>query len=81
MGDILGDLNTRRAQVQGMQQDRGNGVITALVPLAEISVTPPTFAHDQGRGIYTMEFSHYDVVPGHLVDKIREEAEKQRQQE
>jgi elongation factor G len=82
MGDILGDLNTRRAQVQGMEQDRGNGVISALVPLAEIQ----RYATDlrsmtQGRGMYTMEFSHYDIVPAHLVDKIREEAEKRRQQD
>jgi len=80
MGDILGDLNTRRAQVLGMRQERGNGIITALVPLAEIQ----RYATDlrsmtQGRGMYTMEFSHYDIVPAHLVEKIKEEAEKRRQ--
>ncbi|MFH1085029.1 MAG: elongation factor G, partial [Chloroflexota bacterium] len=79
MGDILGDLNTRRAQVLGMSQERGNGVIEAIVPLAEIQ----RYATDlrsmtQGRGIYTMEFVRYDIVPGHLVDKIREEAEARR---
>ncbi len=77
MGDILGDLNTRRARVLGMEQNRGNGIVTALVPLAEIQ----RYATDlrsmtQGRGIYTLKFSHYDIVPAHLVDKIAEEAKK-----
>jgi elongation factor G len=81
MGDILGDLNTRRAQVQGMSQERGSGVVTALVPLAEIQ----RYATDlrsmtQGRGMYKMEFSHYDIVPSHLVEKIAAEAAKRREQ-
>ena len=80
MGDILGDLNTRRARVQGMEQLRGNGIIKALVPLAEIQ----RYATDlrsmtQGRGMYSLQFSHYGIVPAHLVDKIREEAQKRRE--
>ncbi len=80
MGDILGDLNTRRARVLGMEQSRGNGVITAQVPLAEIQ----RYATDlrsmtQGRGFYTMKFSHYDIVPSHLVEKIAEEAKKRQE--
>ena len=79
MGDILGDLNTRRAQILGMEQTRGNGVVTARVPLAEIQ----RYATDlrsmtQGRGYYVMEFSHYDIVPARLVEKIKEEAEARR---
>jgi len=82
MGDILGDLNTRRAQVLGMEQARGNGVITAIVPLAEIQ----RYATDlrsmtQGRGMYTMEFLRYDIVPSSLVDKIRADAEKRAEKE
>lgn len=82
MGDILGDLNTRRAQVLGMEQSRGNGIITALVPLAEIQ----RYATDlrsmtQGRGMYTMEFVRYDIVPAHLVEKIKAEAEKRAEKE
>lgn len=80
MGDILGDLNTRRARVLGMNQDRGNGIITALVPLAEIQ----RYATDlrsmtQGRGIYTREIVHYDIVPSHLVEQIQQEAEARRE--
>jgi len=79
MGDILGDLNTRRAQILGMEQIRDNSVVTARVPLAEIQ----RYATDlrsmtQGRGFYTMEFSHYDIVPARLVEKIKEEAEARR---
>jgi len=82
MGDVLGDLNTRRAQVLGMEQSRGNGIITALVPLAEIQ----RYATDlrsmtQGRGMYTMEFVRYDIVPAHLVEKIKAEAEKRAEKE
>jgi len=82
MGDIMGDLNTRRARVLGMEQSRGNGVVTALVPLAEIQ----RYATDlrsmtQGRGMYTVKFSHYDIVPSHLVDGIIEAAKKRREEE
>ena len=82
MGDILGDLNTRRAQVQGMEQLRGNGIVTAIVPLAEIQ----RYATDlrsmtQGRGFYTMEFIRYDVVPSHLEESIREKAEARRERD
>ena len=82
MGDILGDINTRRARVLGMEQKRGNGVITALVPLAEIQ----RYATDlrsmtQARGFYTIRFSHYDIVPSHLVEKIAEGARKRAEKE
>lgn len=79
MGDIMGDLNTRRGRVLGMEQARGNGIITAQVPLAEIQrYATDLRAMTQGRGFYTMKFTHYDIVPQHLVDSIREEAEKRR---
>ncbi len=75
MGDILGDLNTRRAQVLGMEQSRGNGIVSANVPLAEIQ----RYATDlrsmtQGRGIYEMEFVRYDIVPAHLIEQIKADA-------
>ena len=81
MGDILGDLNTRRGRVLGMEQSRGNGIVTAQVPLAEIQ----RYATDlrsmtQGRGIYRMSFSHYDIVPAHIVEKVVEEAKKREAQ-
>jgi elongation factor G len=77
-GEVLGDLNSRRARVQGMDQRRGMAIITAQAPLAEMQ----RYATDlrsitQGRGIYTMEFSRYEEVPTHVAQKIIEEAKRQ----
>lgn len=75
MGDVMGDLNTRRGQVTGMDTgENGVTVIEAQVPGGEIQ----RYATDlrsmtQGRGTYESEFSHYQPVPQHLVDKIVEE--------
>jgi len=82
MGDILGDLNTRRARVLGMENVRGNGVVTAHVPLAEIRrYATELRSMTQGRGYFTMTFSHYDVVPGHLVEQIAQETEERLERE
>ena len=79
MGDIMGDLNTRRGRVQGMEQVKGKGIITAQVPLAEMQ----RYAIDlrsitQGRGFYTMKLSHYDPVPAHIAEGIIAQAKKDR---
>ena len=70
-GDIIGDLNTKRARVQGMNPQGDVNVIEAQVPLAEIL----RYAIDlksmtQGRGSYTVEFSHYEETPPHIAQKI-----------
>jgi len=70
-GDIIGDLNTKRARVQGVNPEGGFNVIEAQVPLAEIL----RYAIDlksitQGRGSYKAEFSHYEEVPAHITQKI-----------
>lgn len=71
MGDVLGDLNTRRARVQGMDTEKGRSVVTAQVPLAEIQrYTTDLRSITGGRGVFTMEFSHYEVVPAHLAADI-----------
>jgi len=75
-GDIISALNTKRARVQGMNPESGTNVIEAQVPLAEIQ----RYAIDlksmtQGRGSYTVEFSHYEEAPPHTTQKII--AEKQ----
>jgi elongation factor G len=81
MGDTIGDLNTRRARVQGMDQEGTRGVIRSQVPLAEIQ----RYANDLrsftgGRGYYTLEFSHYEPVPAHIqqeiIEKLRREKEE-----
>lgn len=77
-GDVLGDLNSRRGRVQGMDQQRGMGVITAQAPVAEMQrYATDLRAITQGRGIYTMEFSHYEEVPTHIAQKIIEEAKRE----
>ncbi len=78
-GDIIGDLNTKRARVQGMNPQGDVNVIEAQVPLSEIQ----RYAIDlksmtQGRGSYTMELSHYEEVPANVAQRIiaAREAEK-----
>lgn len=71
MGDIMGDLNTRRARVQGMDTEKGRSVVTATVPMAEIlRYTTDLRSITGGRGVFTMEFDHYEVVPAHISGEI-----------
>jgi elongation factor G len=71
MGDVLSDLNTRRAQVQGMDQVGDNSVVTALVPLAEMQrYVSDLRSITQGRGVFSLEFSDYQQVPTHLTEQI-----------
>lgn len=71
MGDVLGDMNTRRARVQGMETEHGRSVVTAQVPLAEIQrYTTDLRSITGGRGVFTMEHSHYEVVPAHIAEEI-----------
>jgi len=75
LGDILGDLNTRRARVMGMDQQDGKSIVTAQSPLAEIQ----RYATDlrsmtQGQGYFNMEFSHYEEVPTHAAQSVIEAA-------
>jgi elongation factor G len=70
-GDIMGNLNGRRGRVQGMDSKSGSTVVKAQVPLAEML----TYASDltsmtQGRGSYSMDYDHYDVVPQPIAEKI-----------
>lgn len=71
MGDVLSDLNTRRAQVLGMDQANGRSIVTALVPLAEMQrYVSDLRSITQGRGLFSMEFASYQNVPSHLADQI-----------
>lgn len=70
-GDLMGDLNSRRGRVQGMEVRGRSTVIKAQVPLSEMLTYASDLTSKTGaRGSYTMEFSHYDEVPAHLADKI-----------
>jgi elongation factor G len=71
LGDVMGDLNTRRARVQGMDTQKGRSIVTAQVPLAEMQrYTTDLRSITGGRGVFTMEFSHYEVVPTHIAADI-----------
>ncbi len=72
MGDVIGDLNSRRGQVQDMGS-RGNArVVTAMVPLASMFGYINTLrSMSQGRASYTMEFHHYDKVPQNVAEEVR----------
>jgi len=70
-GDLMGDLNSRRGRVQGMDVRGRSTVIKAQAPLAEmLSYASDLTSKTGARGSYTMEFSHYDEVPAHLAEKI-----------
>ncbi|MGA8212773.1 MAG: elongation factor G [Candidatus Sulfotelmatobacter sp.] len=78
-GSIMGDLNSRRGRIQGMDNKGGNTVVKAEVPMAEmltygVDLTSMT----QGRGSFNMEMHHYDTVPGQLQEKIIEKAKAAR---
>jgi elongation factor G len=70
-GDLMGDLNSRRGRIAGMDTRGTATVIRAAVPMAEMLTYEQTLtSHTGGRGAYHMEFSHYDEVPAHLHTKI-----------
>ncbi|MBP9675667.1 MAG: elongation factor G [Anaerolineaceae bacterium] len=71
MGDIMGDLNTRRARIQGMETLKGHSVVTATVPLAEmLRYTTTLRSMTGGRGVFSMEFDHTEVVPAHIAQTV-----------
>jgi elongation factor G len=81
MGDVLGDLNTRRARVQGMDNEKGHSIVTAQVPLAEmLRYTTDLRSITGGRGVFTMEFDHYEVVPSHIAQDVITARQKELQQ-
>lgn len=71
MGDVMGDLNTRRARIQGMETQKGHSVVMATVPLAEmLRYTTTLRSITGGRGVFTMEFDHTEVVPAHIAQLV-----------
>ncbi|MBQ8002937.1 MAG: elongation factor G [Clostridia bacterium] len=77
MGDVMGDLNSRRGQIQGMEARRGAQAISALVPLSEMfGYATDLRSKTQGRGNYTMSPAHYAEVPKSIMDAIVTERSK-----
>ncbi len=80
MGDIMGDLNSRRGRVLGMDSAGKNQVINANVPMSEfLTYAPDLNSITGGRGIFTMEFSHYDEVPAQIAEKLIEAINKSKE--
>ncbi len=78
MGDVIGDLNSRRGRVLGMDKRGPNQVVKGQVPLAEIlTYAAELTSITSGRGTYSFSFSHYEEVPAHLQEKIIAEAHKE----
>jgi elongation factor G len=78
MGDVMSDLNTRRGRVQGTESERGSTVIVAHVPMSEMTrYTTQLRSITGGRGYFTMELDHYDVVPTNIAGMIIEAHKKE----
>ena len=79
MGDVIGDLNSRRGKVLGMDTKGHTQVIKARVPMAEVlKYAPDLRSITSGRGEFHMEFSHYEELPGHLAERVIKEAKASR---
>ena len=71
MGDVIGDINSRRGRIEGMEPRNGVQVINAYVPLAEMfGYATDLRSKTQGRGTYSMEFHHYEAVPKSIQEKV-----------
>lgn len=71
MGDVMGDLNSRRGRIEGMDSRHGAQIIRAKVPLSEMFGYSTTLrSRTQGRGVYSMEISHYEEVPRSIAEEI-----------
>jgi elongation factor G len=78
-GTIMGDLNSRRGRIQGMDNKAGNTIVKAEVPMAEmLTYGADLTSMTQGRGSFSMEMHHYDTVPQQLQDKIIEKVKAER---
>ena len=71
MGDVIGDLNSRRGRIEGMEERSGAQIIRAFVPLSEMfGYATVLRSRTQGRGVYSMEFDHYEEVPKSIQEQV-----------
>ena len=77
VGDVIGDMNQRRGKVLGMDPQGSSQVVRAQVPMSEVlKYAPELRSMTSDRGLFTMEFSHYEEVPSHMTAKLLEELKK-----
>ncbi|WFA07660.1 elongation factor G [Tissierella sp. Yu-01] len=71
MGDVIGDINSRRGRIEGMELVSGAQIIRSFVPLAEMfGYATDLRSNTQGRGLYSMQFDHYEAVPNSIAEKV-----------
>ena len=71
MGDVIGDINSRRGRIEGMEPVNGVQVVHSYVPLAEMfGYSTDLRSKTQGRGTYSMEVHHYEAVPKSIQEKV-----------
>lgn len=71
MGDVIGDINSRRGRIEGMEPRNGAQVVRGFVPLAEMfGYATDLRSNTQGRATYSMEFDHYEPVPNNIAEKV-----------
>lgn len=71
MGDVMGDINSRRGRIEGMELRSGAQVVDSYVPLSEMfGYATDLRSNTQGRGIYSMQFDHYEAVPNSIAEKV-----------
>lgn len=77
VGDVIGDMNSRRGKVLGVEPQGSNQVVAVQVPMAEVlKYAPELRSMTSDRGLFTMEYSHYEEVPSHLTNKILADLEQ-----
>lgn len=80
VGDIMGDMNSKRGKIMGVEAKGKNQVVRAVVPMAEmLKYAPDLRSMTGGRGTFTMEFSHYEEVPVHISQKVVDAANRARE--
>lgn len=71
MGDVIGDINSRRGRIEGMDLVNGVQIVRSFVPLAEMfGYATDLRSNTQGRGLYSMQFDHYEPVPNSIAEKV-----------
>jgi len=71
MGEVMGDINSRRGRIEGMEAQNGAQVIRAMVPLSQMFGYATTLrSRTQGRGNYTMEFAAYEEIPKSIQEEV-----------
>ena len=82
VGDVMGDLNSKRGKVLGIDALEDTQNIRVEVPMAAVlNYAPDLTSLTGGRGIFVMEYSHYEEVPEHISAKVIEEANRQREEQ